>query len=126
MSLLSLLSGLALVLGAVGIYGVIAHFATRRKRDWAIRVALGLPGSRVVTHVVRQGVVLAGAGIALGALGAVALTRLLTSFLYGVSSVDPIAFAGASLALLLIGLVAAFIPARRAGTVDPAMVLREQ
>jgi len=126
MSLLSLLAGLALVLGAVGIYGVIAHFATRRKRDWAIRVALGLPGSRVVTHVVRQGAVLAGMGIALGALGAVALTRLLTSFLYGVSSVDPIAFAAASLALLLIGLVAAFIPARRAGSVDPAMVLREQ
>jgi ABC-type antimicrobial peptide transport system permease subunit len=126
MSLLSLLSGLALVLGAVGIYGVIAHFAARRKRDWAIRVALGLPGSRVVTHVVRQGAVLAGIGIALGALGAVALTRLLTSFLYGVSGVDPIAFAAAGAALLLIGLVAAFIPARRAGTVDPAMVLREQ
>jgi predicted permease len=126
MSLLSLLSGLALVLGAVGIYGVIAHFAARRKRDWAIRVALGLPGSRVVTHVVRQGAVLAGIGIGLGALGAVVLTRLLTSFLYGVSSVDPIAFAAASAALLVIGLVAAFIPARRAGTVDPAMVLREQ
>jgi len=126
MSLLSLLSGLALVLGAVGIYGVIAHFAARRKRDWAIRVALGLPGSRVVAHVVRQGAVLAGLGIGLGALGAVALTRLLTSFLYGVSSVDPIAFAAASAALLVIGLVAAFIPARRAGTVDPAMVLREQ
>ena len=62
MSLLSLLSGLALVLGAVGIYGVIAHFAARRKRDWAIQVALGLPGSRVVTHVVRQGAVLAGIG----------------------------------------------------------------
>lgn len=126
MSLLSLLSGLALVLGAVGIYGVIAHFAARRKRDWAIRVALGLPGSRVVTHVVRQGAVLAGIGIGLGALGAVALTRLLTSFLYGVSGVDPIAFAAAGAALLVIGLVAAFIPARRAGTVDPAMVLREQ
>ena len=126
MSLLSLLSGLALILGAVGIYGVIAHFAARRKRDWAIRVALGLPGSRVVTHVVRQGAVLAGIGIGFGALGAIALTRLLTSFLYGVSSVDPIAFAAASAALLVIGLVAAFIPARRAGTVDPAMVLREQ
>ena len=122
--LFGLFALLALLLGAVGIYGVIAHFATRRKRDWAIRVALGLPGSRVVTHVVRQGAVLAGMGIALGALGAVALTRLLTSFLYGVSSVDPIAFAAASLALLLIGLVAAFIPARRAGRVQPASVLR--
>ncbi len=126
MSLLSLLSALALVLGAVGIYGVIAHFAARRKRDWAIRVALGLPGSRVVTHIVRQGVLLAIAGVVIGALGAAALTRLLSSFLHGVSSVDPLAFAAASVALLAIGATAAFVPARRAGMTDPALVLREQ
>jgi predicted permease len=126
MSLLSLLSGLALVLGAIGIYGVISHFATRRMRDWAIRVALGLPGSRVIMHIVRQGVVLVVAGIALGAVGTAALTRLLASFLFGVSPVDPVAFAAASAALLVIGIVAAFVPARRAGTVDPALVLREQ
>jgi predicted permease len=126
MSLLALLSALALVLGAVGIYGVISHFAARRQRDWAIRVALGLPGSRVVTHIVRQGVTLAAIGIMLGAIGAAALTRLLASFLFGVSSVDPLAFAASSVALLAIGAAAAFIPARRAGTVDPALVLREQ
>jgi predicted permease len=126
MSLLALLSALALVLGAVGIYGVISHFAARRQRDWAIRVALGLPGSRVVTHIVRQGVTLALIGIVLGAIGAAALTRLLASFLFGVSTVDPLAFAASSAALLAIGAVAAFIPARRAGTVDPALVLREQ
>lgn len=126
MTLLSLLSGLALLLGAVGIYGVIAHFAARRQRDWAIRVALGLPGARVMTHIVRQGVVLAVIGIAIGALGAAALTRLLSSFLHGVSSVDPVAFASASVALLLIGAAAAFVPARRAGLTDPASVLREQ
>jgi predicted permease len=126
MTLLALLSALALVLGAVGIYGVISHFAARRKRDWAIRVALGLPGSRVVTHIVAQGTALVAVGIAIGALGTVALSRLLTSFLYGVSKVDPLAFAAASAALLAIGVLAAFVPARRAGTVDPALVLREQ
>ena len=126
MALLGLLAGLALLLGAIGIYGVIAHFAARRQRDWAIRVALGLPGSRVVTHIVRQGVVLAGIGVVLGAAGAAMLTRLLTSFLYGVDSIDPMAFAGATAALLAIGAAAAFLPAYRAGTVDPAIVLREQ
>jgi predicted permease len=126
MSLLTLLSALALVLGGVGIYGVISHFAARRQRDWAIRVALGLPGSRVVTHIVGQGAALVAVGIALGALGTAVLARLLATFLFGVSTVDPLAFAAASAALLLIGIAAAAIPARRAGTVDPALVMREQ
>ncbi|MDB4892068.1 MAG: permease [Gemmatimonadetes bacterium] len=126
MTLLALLSGLALVLGAVGIYGVISHFATRRKRDWAIRVALGLPGVRVVTHIVAQGVRLVAVGIIFGIFGTLALSRLLTTFLFGVSQVDPLALIAASSALLLVGALAAVIPARRAGTVDPALVLREQ
>jgi predicted permease len=126
MLLLSILSALALVLGAVGIYGVISHFAVRRQRDWAIRVALGLPGSRVVAHIVRQGLALVGVGIAIGVAGTVVLGRLLSSFLFGVGAVDPLAFAAASVALLAIGVVAAFIPARRAGAVDPALVMREQ
>jgi predicted permease len=125
MTLLTLLSALALVLGAVGIYGVIAHFAARRKRDWAIRVALGLRGSLVVRKIVGQGAALVIIGIAIGALGTVLLARLLVSFLFGVSTVDPIAFIAASCALLLIGCAAAFVPAWRTGTVDPAMVLRE-
>jgi predicted permease len=126
MSLLTLLSALALVLGAVGIYGVISHFAARRQRDWAIRVALGLPGSRVVRHIVGQGAALVAVGIVLGAVGTAVLARLLASFLFGVSTVDPVAFAAASAMLLAIGVAAAFIPARRAGGVDPALVLREQ
>ena len=126
MSLLALLSALALVLGAIGIYGVISHFALRRKRDWAIRVALGLPGAKVVRHIVGQGVGLVAIGIVLGAVGTVALSRLLASFLFGISALDPVAFGAASAALLVIGMAAAFLPARRAGTVDPAMVLREQ
>ena len=126
MTLLTVLTALALVLGAVGIYGVISHFATRRKRDWAIRLALGLPASRVVTHIVGRGTALVGVGIALGLVGVVALARLLASFLYGVSAVDPLTLAIASLMLLVVGMVAAFVPARRAGLVDPAIALREQ
>ncbi|MEO7997076.1 MAG: ADOP family duplicated permease [Gemmatimonadaceae bacterium] len=126
MTLLSLLSALALVLGAVGIYGVLAHFATRRKRDWAIRVALGLPGSRVITNILRQGAALIVAGVVLGGALTITLSHFLSSMLYGVSGVDALAFAGASLAVLVTGLLAAFIPAHRAGTVDPALVLREQ
>lgn len=126
MSLLALLSGPALVLGGVGIYGVIFHFATRRKRDWAIRVALGLPRSGVVTVVVREGVTLVVTGIAIGAIGAVAVARPLATFLFGISALDPLSFVAASVALFAIGDAAAFIPAWRAGTVDPALVLREQ
>ena len=126
MTLLALLSTLALILGAIGIYGVISHFVARRKRDWAIRVALGLPGSRVTALILRQGVALVAVGIVLGAVGTVALGRVLASFLFGVSSVDPLAFAAASAALLAIGVAAAFVPAWRAGSVDPAGVLREQ
>ena len=126
MSLLALLSALALVLGAVGIYGVISHFAERRKRDWAIRIALGLPTWRVMTNIVGQGTSLVAAGIVLGAVGTVVLARLLTSFLFEVSPLDPIAFAAASLLMLATGVVAALLPARKAGAVAPAMALREQ
>jgi len=126
MTLLTLLSALALILGAVGIYGVISHFATRRKRDWAIRVALGLSAFRVVTSIVSQGAALVGIGIAVGAVGTLMMSKMLTTFLYGVSTVDPVAFLAASVALLAVGVAAAFIPAWRAGRVDPALVLREQ
>ena len=125
MSLLSLLTGLALTLGAVGVYGVLAHFAARRRRDWAIRIALGLRGSRVVAHVVGHGALLVTAGIVIGLLAALALARALSSFVYGVSTFDPVSFAAAGAALLAAGLLAAFIPARRAGMTDPAIVLRE-
>ena len=126
MTLLSLLSALAMILGAIGIYGVISHFAARRKRDWAIRVALGLPTSRVIRQIVGQGAALVVIGIVIGVAGTVALARLLTSFLYGVGTIDPISFVAASAVLLLLGMVAAFVPAHRASTVDPALVLREQ
>ncbi|HKS07649.1 MAG TPA: ADOP family duplicated permease [Gemmatimonadaceae bacterium] len=126
MSLLTALSVLALVLGAVGIYGVMAHFATRRKRDWAIRVALGLSGTRVVGRVLSQGAVLVVIGVVVGAGATLLVSRLLSTFLFGVSGTDPVAFLGATAALLVTGMIASFIPARRAGKVDPALVLREE
>lgn len=124
--LLSLLTGLALSLGAVGVYGVIAHFASRRRRDWAIRVAIGLPGSRVITHVLGHGALLVSAGIGVGIVGGAMLTRLLATFLYDVSALDPVAFAIAGAALFGVGMVAASVPAVRAGLADPLKALREQ
>jgi ABC-type antimicrobial peptide transport system permease subunit len=124
--LLSFLSALALILSAVGVYGVVAHFATRRRRDWAIRRALGLPGSRVISHVVGHGALLVGFGIGFGVAGAAMLARLLSSFLYEVNAIDPIALAGAAVALLIVGTLSALIPAWRAATADPLTALREQ
>jgi hypothetical protein len=126
MSLLSLLTALALILGAVGVYGAISHYAARRRRDWAIRIALGLTGSQVVTQVVGRAAMLVSVGIGLGVLAATGLSRALSSLLYGVSAVDPFSFATASAALLAVGLVASLIPAWRAGTTDPAMTLRDE
>jgi hypothetical protein len=125
MTLLGLLTGLSLVLGAIGIYGVISQFVARRQRDWGIRVALGLAPKRVVVLVVRHGASLVAAGVVLGVALAVGLTRLLSSFLYGVSPTDPLAMLAAAAALLVIGITAALIPAVRASRTDPAIVLRE-
>ncbi|HEU4564078.1 MAG TPA: ABC transporter permease, partial [Gemmatimonadaceae bacterium] len=125
MTLLALLGGLALVLGAVGVYGVISHFAGRRQRDWGIRVALGLPPSSVVKQVVGHGAVLVGIGVAIGLVCVFLTARLLASFLYGVGTADPVALAAAVAALLAVGLLAALVPAHRASRVDPAVVLRE-
>jgi len=126
MRLLSLLTGLALLLGAIGVYGVISHFVERRKRDWGVRIALGLTPSKVVSHIVGRGVALVAVGILVGLVAVFALARLLASLLFGIGSTDPLALLGASAALLAVGITAAVIPAIRASRVDPARVLREQ
>jgi putative ABC transport system permease protein len=123
--LLGLLTVLAVVLGAIGVYGVIAHFVSRRQRDWAIRIALGLAPRHVVGSVVRRGAGLLAIGIAVGVAAAVVLARLIGSLLYGVSAADPAAMAAAGAALLVVGLLAALIPAWRAGRTEPASLLRE-
>jgi putative ABC transport system permease protein len=125
MSVLTLLTVLAVVLGAVGVYGVTAHFVRRRQRDLGICIALGLRPSRVVAQVVGRGGVLVMIGSVLGIAAALALARLLSAFLYGISAVDPISMAGATLALLAVGVAAALVPAWRASRLDPAAVFRE-
>ncbi len=124
-TLLGLLAGLALVLGAVGVYGVISHYVTRRSRDYGIRIALGQPPGRVVRQVVGRGVGLVAIGSALGIVAALAVTKVLSSLLYGIEATDPVALAGAVALLLFVGMLAAFVPARRASLTDPARVLRQ-
>ncbi len=126
MTLLTLLTGLALVLGAIGVYGVISHHVSRRKRDYSIRVALGLPPARVLRQVVGRGAALVSLGIVVGVAASVVLARSLAALLYGVGAADPLALMAATLALLAVGMLAAFVPAWRASRVDPARVLREQ
>jgi putative ABC transport system permease protein len=126
MTLLTLLTALALVLGAIGVYGMIAHHVSRRRREYGIRMALGLPPARVLRQVVGHGTALVGAGIGVGILASVVLARSLASLLYGVRAADPMALMAATLALLAVGMLAAFVPAWRASKVDPARVLREQ
>ena len=124
-TLLSLLAGLALVLGAVGVYGVISHYVTRRSRDYGICIALGQQPSRVIRQVVGRGAMLVAIGSAIGIVAAVFLTRILAALLYGVKATDPLSMAGAVVVLLAVGMLAAFVPARRASLTDPAVVLRE-
>ena len=126
MTLLTLLTALALVLGAIGVYGMIAHHVSRRRREYGIRMALGLPPARVLRQVVGHGTALVGIGIGVGILASVVLARSLASLLYGVRAADPMALTAATLALLAVGVLAALVPAWRASRVDPARVLREQ
>ena len=126
MLLLTVLTAIALFLGAIGVYGVIAHFVQRRRKDWGIRITLGLTPGRVIGQVVQRGGALVAGGIGIGIVAALGTTRLLGSFLYGVGSADPLALAAASAALFVVGGVAALIPAFRASRVNLASVLRDQ
>ena len=124
--LLGIFAGIALVLSATGLYGVISYLVSLRTREMGIRMALGADARDVVRLVLRQGARLAVAGLALGLLGAVAFTRLLASMLYGVSVRDPLTFAVVTLTLGGIALLAAFVPARRAARADPLQAIRSE
>lgn len=126
MTLVSLLTGLALLLGAIGVYGVMSHFVLRRKRDWGIRIALGLAPGQVVSSVVGRGFSLVAAGVGCGLVGFLFLGRLLRPLIYGIGASDPAAIAIAATALMIVGVVAALVPAARAGRTDPAVVFRDQ
>jgi putative ABC transport system permease protein len=124
MVLLMLFAGLALVLSAVGIYGVMAYSVSQRIHEIGVRVALGALPRDVLRLILGQGISMAFAGAAIGLVAAVALTRWMAGLLYGVSSTDPLTYIAAPLLLGLVALLACFIPARRAARVDPIVALR--
>jgi predicted permease len=115
---------LALVIAAVGLYGVTSYLVTQRTREIGIRIAVGANQSDVLRLILRQGATLSFAGIALGVMAAIGLTRLLSGLLYGVGPADPLTFISVALLLALVALVAYCIPARRAAKIDPMPALR--
>jgi predicted permease len=117
---------LALLLGAVGLYGVLSYAVEQRTQEIGVRMALGARSEQVLEMVVRDGAATQAAGLLVGLLGAAALTRLLQGLLYGVEPLDPLTFAGTSLLLLAVGLLAAYLPARRASRVDPTVSMRAE
>ncbi len=121
---LGIAAAMALILGAVGLYGVLSYVVSQRTQEIGVRMALGAEARQVQAMVVASGVRLAGFGLILGLLGAGALTRLLQGLLFGTRPLDPLTFAGVSVLLLGVGLLASFLPARKAARVDPVRSMR--
>jgi len=124
--LLAIFAGLALLLAAVGIYGVLSYFVAQRTNEIGIRMALGAEPTVVLLWVLRGALALVLVGLALGVLGALALTRSLQGVLVGVSATDPAIFVGVALGILAVALLASYLPARRATRVDPLTALRAE
>ena len=123
-SLFSIFAAFALLLGAVGIYGVISYFVAQRTREIGIRLALGARRKEVLLLIVGQSARLAVLGVGIGLIGALLLTRLMSSLLYGVAASDPLIYTVVALLLLMVALAASYLPARRAMRVDPVVALR--
>jgi putative ABC transport system permease protein len=124
--MMGLMAGLALALAVVGIYGVLSYLVNQRAQELGVRLALGATRAQVVWLVLRQGLAMVGVGVGLGVLGALGITRLFSHLLYAVSPLDPVAFVAAPAVLMVVALVATWLPAMRASRVDPMVALRAE
>jgi len=124
MLLLSAFAAVAMVLSMLGIYGVTAYYVTQRTREIGIRIALGAQVGDVLSLILKRGVLLSLAGLVMGFAGSLALTRYLSSLLFGVAPFDTITFVCVSVVLIAVCLIACLVPARRATKVDPLVALR--
>jgi putative ABC transport system permease protein len=122
--ILGIASGVTLLLGVVGIYGVIAYVVAQRRREVGIRMALGAAAGEVQRLFVRHGLMITTVGLVFGAISAAALSQVLGALLFNVSPLDPVAYAAGIVALGLVAVLATWIPARQATRVDPAIALR--
>jgi putative ABC transport system permease protein len=123
-ALLSIFGGLALALAMIGVYGVMSYSVTQRRQELGVRMALGAQASDVLLLVLKQGMTLAAGGAAIGLVLALALGRLVSTLLFGVSGRDPLTLGAVSASLTLVALLACVIPAWRAARVDPLVALR--
>ena len=122
--MLAIAATVALLLGSVGLYAVIAYVATQRTREIGIRIALGAQTHDVRRLFLRHGLLLTGAGVALGIVVALALTRVMSALLFGVSPTDPVTYVVVAASLASVALFATYLPARRASRMDPVVALR--
>src|SRR5262249_22725399 len=124
--MLAIAASMALLLGVVGIYGVISYAVAQRRREIGIRAALGAQQRVLQRMFVRHGLALASVGVALGLVVAAGVTRLMATFLYGITPLDPITYAAVALILGVAAVLASYLPARRAAAVDPIEALRAE
>jgi ABC-type antimicrobial peptide transport system permease subunit len=124
MTLVWIFSTLAVVLSAVGIFGVMSYMVSRRTHELAIRMALGADRSSVLRQILREGLWVTLIGVGIGLTAALGLSRIMADYVYGIKSTDPLTYAAATLVLVLTALAACYVPARRAASVDPMRALR--